>query len=170
MNAARWLATVRGQLELLALTLGAAVVLAVLLAGQRDFFLQYVTEKYGPALASTEVAAQALEGPRPPGHVAAAEAEALYELYATAPEPRPALAKGLVAAAPDVVARRLERTFAAGDATQRARAASLAEAAPHPALADVLRRAEARATAKRDSALAARLSAAAEACSRAPAR
>lgn len=156
----RWLSTVRGQLELLGLTLGAAVGIAVLLAAQRDFFLRYVGEKYGPATATAEVQAQALERAEVVRPLGDAEAEALYELWVQAAEPRPQLAKRLVAAAPQATARRLERTFAAGSRAQRERAVAFAEVAASPALVPVLSLAARRAEAVRDDALAARLRAA----------
>ncbi len=162
-DVARWLSTVRGQLELLGLTLGLAVGVAVFLTSQRDFFLQYVGEKYAPAAATAEVQAQALEGAEPTRPLSDGEAEALYELWMQSAEARPLLAQRLVAAAPAVVSRRLERTLAAGSQPQRQRAARLAELAPSPALRDVLLGAARRARAKQETGFAVSLEAAAAA-------
>jgi hypothetical protein len=140
-----WLRSVRGQLTLFGATFGAAVALAVAIVCLRGpVFERYARETYPPAGSWAQEAAGALAAPETaPPRLRAIEAaviehanvaraarkpapdlEELYGFWLLNPEldPDGLLAVRLTRFVPDWVMDRLQRTLAAGNPDQRARA------------------------------------------------
>jgi DNA-binding transcriptional regulator YbjK len=151
-NLAQWVSRPRGQLQLIAATFVAAVLLASVAAWQRPYFESLVREKYSPILDETRTLATAVEA----GSVGAASVDgrvdALYELWVQTPDVSSySKLPGLVAqASPVRVAVRIERTLVGGSKAQRLRAAAFLCAARHPELAAALELGERSAASKGD--------------------
>lgn len=139
--------TPSGQMLLMAVTLGGAVVLAIIMATQRDFFEQYIRERYPAPPVNVMALLQGLEnGSMDASRVARLaplEQSALYDAW-MGREPSPAesvVPAAMMTHAPQVTLARLERTLVAGSKEQRFKAVDFARRTRTTPVVEVLQRA-----------------------------
>jgi hypothetical protein len=118
--------TLRGQLLLMALAFGGALVLAMVMAWRSDFFHRFIEEKYRPLPAHL----QPLDNDLRRGTLSAkristlskADQVALYESWVQQNRPSRQAPLVLVQEAPELFLARAEQTLVCGNTTQKERA------------------------------------------------
>lgn len=118
--------TLRGQLLLMALAFGGALVLAIVIAWRSDFFQRFIEEKYRPLPAHLQPLRDdfrrgALSAKRI-STLSKADQAALYESWVQENAPSRQAPLVLVQGAPEVFLARAEQTLVCGNATQKERA------------------------------------------------
>jgi len=144
-----WVGTPRGIFQLVLLTLGVAVGLAIFMATQRAFFAEHVLEKYPEPSAATAQWAQNLnKDPVPPENDP--RWRLLYQLWMLRSAEYPQIPTYMTRHAPKTTHTRLAHTLVAGNRAQRAQAVAFVEASPDPRWVPLLLQAAQRAERWRD--------------------
>ncbi len=155
------LATPSGQMTLIGATIAAGAALAVLVATQRPFFEKYVREKYAAPAPHVRDAVAAIRSTDDTAGILALSPQdrrLAYEAWVQGPDAFPASAPAAMARAdaPLYLARAWQ-TLVCGAPEQRVLATRFLEASGHPDAVEILRHALARARARGEDAISARL-------------
>ena len=156
------LRTLRGQLVLLGGLFAVCAATAVAMASQREFFEQFLYERYTPVSADVSEASEAAATGRLDrqrfDRLSDAKRLALYEEWISRSEPLPAATPpNLVGLSGMLYIHRAERTIVCGNTEQRGKALKFLELSECPEAIPVLRKAGRWAQRRKMSALAAQI-------------